>query len=82
MAYIGEKKTFPVLSVPYIPHLNIAETLWRILKGKWIRLIVYGGTDMLSIVSTGHWLPLEEICSLTTPILPLNFDYLLIIIQE
>lgn len=22
---------------PYSPHLNIAETLWRILKGKWIR---------------------------------------------
>ncbi len=21
---------------PYSPHLNIAETLWRILKGKWL----------------------------------------------
>jgi len=22
---------------PYSPHLNIAETLWRVMKGKWIR---------------------------------------------
>jgi transposase len=22
---------------PYSPHLNIAETLWRIMKGKWLR---------------------------------------------
>ena len=27
---------------PYSPHLNIAETLWRILKGKWIKPHHYG----------------------------------------
>lgn len=32
---------------PYSPHLNIAETLWRILKGKWIRPQDYVNTDML-----------------------------------
>ena len=32
---------------PYSPHLNIAETLWRILKGKWIRPQDYQSTDML-----------------------------------
>jgi hypothetical protein len=32
---------------PYSPHLNIAETLWRILKGKWIRPQDYVSTDTL-----------------------------------
>jgi transposase len=32
---------------PYSPHLNIAETLWRILKGKWIRPMDYVSTDAL-----------------------------------
>lgn len=32
---------------PYSPHLNIAETLWRILKGKWIRPMDYASTDTL-----------------------------------
>ncbi|MBB3188474.1 transposase [Microbacter margulisiae] len=32
---------------PYSPYLNIAETLWRILKGKWIRPQDYGSTDTL-----------------------------------
>ena len=32
---------------PYSPHLNIAETLWRILKGKWIRPQDYESTDTL-----------------------------------
>lgn len=32
---------------PYSPHLNIAETLWRILKGKWIRPQDYESTDSL-----------------------------------
>lgn len=32
---------------PYSPHLNIAETLWRILKGKWVRPQDYASTDML-----------------------------------
>lgn len=32
---------------PYSPHLNIAETLWRVLKGKWIRPQDYMSTDML-----------------------------------
>lgn len=32
---------------PYSPHLNIAETLWRILKGKWLRPVDYLSTDSL-----------------------------------
>lgn len=32
---------------PYSPHLNIAETLWRIMKGKWIRPCDYKETDTL-----------------------------------
>ena len=32
---------------PYSPHLNIAETLWRIMKGKWIRPQDYVSTDTL-----------------------------------
>lgn len=32
---------------PYSPHLNIAETLWRILKGKWIQPADYVSTDSL-----------------------------------
>ena len=32
---------------PYSPHLNIAETLWRILKGKWLRPVDYSSTDSL-----------------------------------
>ena len=36
---------------PYSPHLNIAETLWRILKGKWIRVQDYASTDTLFYAS-------------------------------
>jgi transposase len=32
---------------PYSPHLNIAETLWRILKGKWLRPQDYVNQDVL-----------------------------------
>ena len=32
---------------PYSPQLNIAETLWRILKGKWIRPQDYISKDTL-----------------------------------
>ena len=32
---------------PYSPHLNIAETLWRILKGKWLRPADYMSTDSM-----------------------------------
>ena len=32
---------------PYSPHLNIAETLRRILKGKWLRPVDYISTDSL-----------------------------------
>lgn len=32
---------------PYSPHLNIAETLWRVLKTKWIKPCHYIDTDTL-----------------------------------
>ncbi len=45
---IWEKRgLFPFYLPPYSPHLNIAETLWRILKGKWIRPQDYVSTDTL-----------------------------------
>lgn len=38
---------------PYSPHLNIAETLWRILKGKWLRPVDYTSTDSLMYATNG-----------------------------
>lgn len=32
---------------PYCPHLNIAETLWRVLKGKWIQPYHYCDRNIL-----------------------------------
>lgn len=32
---------------PYSPHLNIAETLWRVLKGKWLQPYHYCSKDIL-----------------------------------
>lgn len=44
---MGAKRTFPLFLPPYSPQLNIAETLWRILKGKWIRPQDYITSDIL-----------------------------------
>ena len=33
---------------PYSPHLNIAETLWRHLKGGWLRAEDYADPDTLA----------------------------------
>lgn len=43
----AEKGFFIVYLPPYSPHLNIAETVWRILKGKWIKPEHYATTDTL-----------------------------------
>jgi transposase len=32
---------------PYSPHLNVAETLWRVMKGKWLRPQDYGSSQQL-----------------------------------
>ena len=32
---------------PYCPHLNIAETLWRVMKGKWLEVKDYLSADTL-----------------------------------
>jgi len=32
---------------PYSPHLNIAETLWRVMKGKWLEVKDYVSADTL-----------------------------------
>jgi transposase len=49
MRPIREKRGLLLFYIPpYSPHLNIAETLWRILKGKWIRPLDYVSTDTLS----------------------------------
>ena len=45
---IWKRKGLVLFYLPqYLPQLNIAETLWRILKGKWIRLQDYITSDML-----------------------------------
>lgn len=48
LRHIWEKRVFFLFFLPpYSPHLNIAETLWRILKGKWLRPADYLSTDSL-----------------------------------
>lgn len=45
---IWEKRGLFIFFLPlYSPHLNLAETLWRILKGKWIKLKDYVSKDNL-----------------------------------
>ena len=45
---IWEKRGLLLFFIPpYSPHLNIAETLWRILKGKWLRPVDYFSIDAL-----------------------------------
>lgn len=48
MRGIWEKRgLFLFFLPPYSPHLNIAETLWRFLKGQWIQPADYVSTDNL-----------------------------------
>nr|WP_239059471.1 transposase [Bacteroides sp. 224] len=48
MRPIWEKRGFFLFYIPpYSPHLNIAETLWRIMKGKWLRSQDYVSADTL-----------------------------------
>lgn len=48
MRSIWEKRgLFLFFLPPYSPHLNIAETLWRFLKGQWIQPADYASTDNL-----------------------------------
>ncbi len=48
MRSIWEKRGLYLFFLPpYSPHLNIAETLWRILKGQWIQPADYCSTDNL-----------------------------------
>jgi transposase len=44
---MGKERTSPFLHPPYSPHLNIAETLWRVMKGKWLRPQDYTCTETL-----------------------------------
>jgi transposase len=59
---------------PYSPHLNSAETLWRILKGKWIRLLDCVSTDTLFYATSRALANLGKGLSLNTRIVLLNFD--------
>ncbi len=48
MRPIWEKRGLFLFYIPpYSPHLNIAETLWRIIKGKWLRPQDYTCADTL-----------------------------------
>lgn len=47
MRRICEKRGLYFFHPPYSHHLNIAETLWRILKGKWIQSADYSSTYSL-----------------------------------
>lgn len=45
---IWEKRGLFIFYIPpYSPHLNIIETLWRVMKGKWIRPQDYACADTL-----------------------------------
>lgn len=44
---LGKERSLYFLPSSILPHLNIAETLWRVLKGKWIRPQDYVNTDTL-----------------------------------
>ncbi len=44
---MGKTRLFLFFLPPYSLHLNIAETLWRILKGKWLRPADYVSTEAL-----------------------------------
>jgi len=51
MRKIWEKRGLYLFFLPsYSPHLNIAETLWRLLKGQWIQPADYVSTDNLFYV--------------------------------
>ena len=48
MRPVWEKRNLFLFHLPpYSPQFNIAETLWRMLKGKWIRPQDYESTDSL-----------------------------------
>ncbi|WP_291600587.1 transposase [Bacteroides sp.] len=48
MRPIWEKRGLFLFYIPpYSPHLNIVETLWRIMKGKWLRPQDYATTESL-----------------------------------
>jgi transposase len=48
MRSVWEKRGLFLFYIPpYSPHLNIVETLWRIMKGKWIRAQDYKSADTL-----------------------------------
>jgi transposase len=36
---------------PYSPHLNIAETLWRVMKGKWLEVKDYSSAQTLFVAT-------------------------------
>ncbi|MDR1225155.1 MAG: hypothetical protein LBL07_20090, partial [Tannerella sp.] len=57
---------------------NIAETLRRILNGKWIRPQDYVSTDTLFYATNRALAAIGQGLVLITRILSLNFDYLLI----
>lgn len=42
-----KRRLFLFYLPPYSPHLNLAETLWRIMKTKWIRPQDYASSDNL-----------------------------------
>lgn len=71
------KTLFLFYLLPYSPHLNIVEILWRISKGKWIRPLDYVNTDNLFYTTNRASSTVGKNSSLTTLMLSLNFDYLL-----
>jgi transposase len=51
--------TFPL---PYSPHLNIAETVWRKLKKEWINLEDYPEKDRLFYAVNRYLATGENVC--------------------
>lgn len=56
MRPIWEKRGLFLFYIPpYSPHLNIVETLWRIMKGKWLRPQDYATTESLFYATERRW---------------------------
>lgn len=78
MRPIGEKQELFLFYIPsYSPYLNIVETLWRIMKGKWLRPQDYVGVDTLFYTTNRILTAIGRNLRIITCIILLNFEQLL-----
>ena len=51
---MGAARLVPVFLPLYSPHLNLAETVWRHLKGGWLQLEEYAQPDALTYATNRY----------------------------